>query len=126
MLPLLRSKFVPYRDRGLRWLIHSPIGRVQGSAGHPHAVRGFGSFDFEHAPECQLQLRLEAAESASLHTKTQVHQITSLMGEIPADDLVILCRDFNLPRTSFIYEELVTRNGSVDPLQHNPRPTYCP
>jgi hypothetical protein len=40
--------------------------------------------------------------------------------------LIVLCGDFNFPRASFLYEELVSQTRLTDPLQDDPRPTYRP
>ncbi len=44
----------------------------------------------------------------------------------PRDALVIVCGDFNFPRGTFLYDELLNRTGLHDPLAQDSRPTYRP
>lgn len=62
-------------------------------------------------------------------TKIQLDQVlhlASMIREQPTDALVIVCGDFNFPRHSFLYDELVRASGVIDPLAADPRPTYRP
>ena len=126
-LPLASKFFEPYRDRGLRWLItFSDWALYKGVL--------------------VTQLRIQELEILILNTHlnanysgdwrhnnplarvqhSQVQQLTHLVSQMPADALVILCGDFNFPRTAFLYEELTLQAGLTDPLLTDPRPTYRP
>jgi endonuclease/exonuclease/phosphatase family metal-dependent hydrolase len=56
----------------------------------------------------------------------QVRFLTSLVQAQPDEALVIVCGDFNFPRSTFLYEHLVRNAGLIDPLAEDPRPTYRP
>ena len=56
----------------------------------------------------------------------QVGQINEAVRSLPAESLVILCGDFNFPRNSFLYEELIASNDLLDLLAEDQRPTYRP
>jgi endonuclease/exonuclease/phosphatase family metal-dependent hydrolase len=58
--------------------------------------------------------------------RTQVRQLAAVVRAQPPDAVVVVCGDFNFPRRSFLYEELMARSGLHDPLAHDPRPTYRP
>ena len=62
-------------------------------------------------------------------TRIQLDQVKYL-GELihaqPNDAWVILCGDFNFPRHSPAYQQMVLQSGLVDAHADNPRPTYQP
>jgi len=122
-VPLIQRRFEPYLDRGLRFLITFADWAL-----------------FKGVLIVQLQIdfilntHLNANYSGDWHPKNplalvqrkQVQKISTLLDEIPAKALIILCGDFNFPRTSFLYEELVMQNRLIDSLNDDPRPTYRP
>jgi endonuclease/exonuclease/phosphatase family metal-dependent hydrolase len=63
---------------------------------------------------------------AALIQHGQVRQLADWVCAQPDDVLVVVCGDFNFPRGSYLYEELLVSSGLTDPLAHDPRPTYRP
>ena len=126
-LPLTRQAFEPYRDRGLRWLI--PFSDWALFKGVLVAQLQLGELDV-----LILNTHLNANYSGVWRPQNplartqdnQVRQLTRLVNELPAEALIILCGDFNFPRASFLYEELVSGCELTDPLLDDPRPTYRP
>lgn len=58
--------------------------------------------------------------------RDQVLHLADLVNAQPQEALVIVCGDFNFPRGTFLYDELLGKTGMVDPLSQDPRPTYRP
>jgi Endonuclease/Exonuclease/phosphatase family len=58
--------------------------------------------------------------------RDQVQHLARMVNQQPADALVIVCGDFNFPRGSFLYHELLAATGLEDPLAHDARPTFRP
>lgn len=56
----------------------------------------------------------------------QVQQVNQAIRSLPEESLVIVCGDFNFPRDSFLYEEMMAENDLFDPLADDQRPTYRP
>jgi endonuclease/exonuclease/phosphatase family metal-dependent hydrolase len=56
----------------------------------------------------------------------QVRHLAALVNQQPQDALVIVCGDFNFPRGTFLYDQLLSDSGLHDPLAEDPRPTYRP
>jgi endonuclease/exonuclease/phosphatase family metal-dependent hydrolase len=56
----------------------------------------------------------------------QIQFLATLVQVQPPEALVILCGDFNFPRTCWLYTELVRQGDLVDPLADDPRPSYRP
>ncbi len=54
----------------------------------------------------------------------QVRHLAELVCAQPADAVVIACGDYNFPRNTQMYRELISRTGFSDPLAEDPRPTY--
>ena len=126
-LPLARQRFEVYTDRGLRWLVtFSDWALYKGAL--------IVDLNIQELQIIVLNTHLNANYSGVWRRKNplahtqyqQVQQLTHLIEELPADALVILCGDFNFPRDSFLYEELVSQNRLSDPLSDDPRPTYRP
>ena len=126
-VPLIQQRFEPYLDRGLRFFItFADWALFKGVLLTHLSVDGLDIFI--------LNTHLNANYSGDWHLKNplalvqrkQVQRISVLLEEMPAKALIILCGDFNFPRTSFLYEELVTQNRLIDPMRDDPRPTYRP
>ena len=124
---LIQKRFEPYLDRGLRFLItFADWALFKGVLVVYLQIDGVDIF--------VLNTHLNANYSGDWHHKNplalvqlrQVQKLSALVEEMPAEALIILCGDLNFPRTSFLYEELVTQNGLTDPLRDDPRPTYRP
>lgn len=126
-LPLAWKRFEVYKDRGLRWLVtYSDWALYKGAL--------IAGLKVQELKIVIMNTHLNANYTGVWRRKNplahvqhkQVQQLTHLIEELPADALVIVCGDFNFPRDTFLYEELITQNGFSDPLSDNPRPTYRP
>ena len=126
-IPLMQKRFEPYSDRGLRFFITFADWAL---------FKGVlvAQLQIDELDIFILNTHLNANYSGDWHPKNplalvqfgQVQKISSLLEEMPAEALIILCGDLNFPRTTNLYEELVTKNGLIDPLRDDPRPTYRP
>jgi endonuclease/exonuclease/phosphatase family metal-dependent hydrolase len=56
----------------------------------------------------------------------QVNYLVELVHEQPKDAWVIVCGDFNFPRQSPAYPQMISQSGLIDALASDPRPTYQP
>ncbi len=56
----------------------------------------------------------------------QIAHLADMVNAQPRDALVIVCGDFNFPRGTFLYDELLSAAQLLDPLAEDPRPTYRP
>lgn len=126
-LPLHASRFIGYQNRGrplspgfADWALNKGVLvselTVQGRRvvilnTHLHANYA-GNWDPNHA-----MARIQ---------RDQVRHLVTLVREQPRDALVVVCGDFNFPRGSFLYDELLGEAGLDDPLANDPRPTYRP
>ena len=125
--PINRQQFELYKDRGLRLLItisdwalqkgmlvsHLQVGELEIVIVNTH-------LNANYSGDWRRENRLAMTQHK------QVQQLSRLLMVLPQDALIILCGDFNFPRTSFLYDELVTENHLIDPLQEDERPTYRP
>ena len=126
-VPLFQQRFEPYLDRGLRFFITFADWALFKGVLITH-------LQTDGMDVVVLNTHLNANYSGDWHHKnplalvqlSQVQKICALLEELPAEALIILCGDFNFPRTSFLYKELVTQNRLIDPLCEDPRPTYRP
>ncbi len=125
--PLERSRFAPYRQRG-HWLSPAVGDRLLDKGlltVHLH---------FHGLPVTVLNTHLNANYSGDWSPtnpfarvlREQVRQLAHWVRAQPQDNLVIVCGDFNFPRDSFLYAELLAESGLTDPLADDPRPTYRP
>lgn len=58
--------------------------------------------------------------------RRQLLQLAEVIARQPAEAVVIICGDFNVPRGSELYHEFVRAAGVLDPLANHMRPTYRP
>jgi len=56
----------------------------------------------------------------------ELTQIAALVNAQPADRLVIVCGDFNVPRGTWLYDALIADAALIDPLTGDQRPTFRP
>jgi len=126
-IPLIKQRFEPYLDRGLRFFITFADWALFKGVLIVH-------LQFDGMDVFVLNTHLNANYSGDWHPKNplafvqlrQVQKISALLEEISEEALTILCGDLNFPRTSFLYEELIEQNGLIDSLRDDPRPTYRP
>lgn len=126
-LPATDQRFEVYSDRGAwhsisfaDWALHKGIQSV--------------SFDVEGTPITVLNTHLNANYSGNWRSSNrltsilhrQVQQLNLAICALPEESLIIICGDFNFPRNSFLYEELLAQNDLFDPLAEDQRATYRP
>lgn len=58
--------------------------------------------------------------------RAQLLQLAELVAAQPADTLVLVMGDFNIPRGAWLYDEFLAVSGLCDPLAGDVRPTYRP
>jgi endonuclease/exonuclease/phosphatase family metal-dependent hydrolase len=58
--------------------------------------------------------------------RAQLRELAAMLQEVPADTLVIVAGDFNVPRGSWLYNELRRAAKLLDPLAAFHEPTYRP
>ncbi len=126
-VPLHTSHFVPYENRG-RML----------SAGFADWVLNKGvlvsQLELNGQTIVVMNTHLHANYRGQWHPENptsriqldQVLHLAAMVNEQPRDALVLVCGDFNFPRESFLYEELLNASHLRDPLAQDPRPTYRP
>lgn len=133
---------------GLVTLTRSPVERCdyhvfreRGSAASLHAAeryQGKGvlvtSLMIDTLPVVVLNTHLAANYAANWSytnpyakvERAQLRQVAEVVESLPHDALVIVAGDFNVPRHSWLYEELRAATGLIDPLAHDRTPTYRP
>ena len=123
--PMTHVSFEAYRDRGLRWLVtfadwalfkgvlitHLQLEDLQIIILNTHLNANYAGIWHRTNPLVITQSR-------------QVQQLTQLLQKLPGEALIIVCGDFNFPRESFLYEQLVSQNGLFDPLKNDAKPTF--
>lgn len=124
-LPFHDTHFTLYEERGIwytlglaDWLLHKGILRI--------ATR------VQTVPVIVLNTHLNANYDGDWHPKNrfargeqrQLQQLAALVAAQPAEALVVVAGDFNIPRGSWLYDEFLEASGLVDPLAGDPRPTY--
>lgn len=122
--PITQAAFTLYRDRGpwysTEWPLHKGILATQFHCG-PQTIVVLNTHIYANF------LGRWNPGSATAHIQLgQVRQLAEVVHSQPVDALVIVCGDFNFPRDSFLYGELIARGGLTDLLAGDPRPTYRP
>jgi endonuclease/exonuclease/phosphatase family metal-dependent hydrolase len=56
--------------------------------------------------------------------RAQLQQLAGIVAAQPADAIVLVAGDFNVPRGSALYREFIAASGLHDPLAGDLRPTY--
>ncbi len=56
----------------------------------------------------------------------QLHQLAGTVAQQPAEALVVVVGDFNIPRHSALYTDFLNHAGLTDPLAGDTRPTHRP
>jgi endonuclease/exonuclease/phosphatase family metal-dependent hydrolase len=126
-LPLVQHQFEVYQERGT-WL---SIGFADWAL-----YKGILSVNLEvdGLPITVMNTHMNANYSGIWHRanpmtqiqERQVQQLNRAIQLLPERALVIVCGDLNFPKTSFLYEELVSPNNLIDPLSGDERSTYRP
>jgi endonuclease/exonuclease/phosphatase family metal-dependent hydrolase len=125
--PLSQVSFLRYEAQGA-WYGPTLMDRLTGKGAlitrldqrglpiiviNTHLLANYGADWRQASPGAQDQQR-------------QLAQLAAWVRQQPADSLVVLCGDFNLPRGSWLYAEFVAASGMLDVLADDPRPTYRP
>lgn len=58
--------------------------------------------------------------------RAQLRELAEVVCSIPSDVILVVAGDFNVPRHSWLYEELRAATGLIDPLSDSSEPTYRP
>jgi endonuclease/exonuclease/phosphatase family metal-dependent hydrolase len=126
-LPIQSRVFTPYRDRGrwwslgfADWALYKGVLVTKVQIGK-HKVRVLNTH--LHA---NYNGSWAAANGLARIQHKQVKEIVSLVRSQPEDALVILCGDFNFPRQTSLYQELLSHANLVDTLAADDCPTYKP
>ncbi len=123
--PIIESRFVLYRERGLwytpalaDWILHKGalITRLQ----------------IDQLPVVVFNTHLTANYTGhwgrhnlfARHEWEQLQQLAELVNEQPANALVLVAGDFNIPRGSWLSDEFLKLTGLIDPLAGDHRPTF--
>lgn len=126
-LPITRHRFDVYQDRGAwhsisiaDWALYKGILSIHLNLDgqsivvlNTHMNANYSGVWLRENPLSRIQSR-------------QVDQLIQKIHSIPEDTLLIVCGDLNFPRSSFLYEELITGGRLVDPLVDDQRSTYRP
>jgi endonuclease/exonuclease/phosphatase family metal-dependent hydrolase len=126
-MPVTEQAYYVFRDRGSAASLHA-TERYQ-SKGVLQTTIGVG--------KCQvvvLNTHLAANYQANWGytnpyakvERAQLRQLAEVVQSLPEDLLVVVAGDFNVPRHSWLYEELCAATGLIDPLVEAIEPTYRP
>jgi endonuclease/exonuclease/phosphatase family metal-dependent hydrolase len=126
-LPFQQNEFLPFPNRGRLFSIGFADWALQKGV-------MVTAFDVEGQRVIVLNTHIHANylgkwdhdNSLAKIQSNQVQYLAEKARSQPDDALVIICGDFNFPRNSFLYEELVEISGFTDPLKDDTRPTYRP
>lgn len=123
--PITESRFVLYRTRGLwytpalaDWILHKGVL--------------FTHLQIDSQPIVLMNTHLTANYSGDWSPKnrfaqqewSQLQQLAELVNLQPADHLVMVAGDFNIPRGSWLSDQFLEQSGLIDPLAGNLQPTF--
>ena len=126
-IPITSNSFEPYRDRGLWYtpmlldklfykgmLINKLIwGNIPIVIINTHLLANFVGDWEQHG----IYARVEEKQSQQLAETVRVQ---------PADSIILVVGDFNIPRGSKLYHDFLAKSGLTDPLAGDTRPTLRP
>jgi len=126
-LPLVQHRFEVYQDMGTWYSLSFPDWAT-------HKGILLVNLEIEGLPVIVLNTHMNAnyygvwkrANPLAQIEHHQVQQLHQAIHALPNEALVIVCGDFDFPRNSFLYEELVAQNDLLDPLFDDQRPSYRP
>jgi endonuclease/exonuclease/phosphatase family metal-dependent hydrolase len=127
--PIHDWRFVLYDERGLwytpalaDWILHKGVlitNIAHDGLPHPIAVMNThltANYTGDWSPVSRF----------ARHEWEQLQQLAALVRAQPADSLVVVAGDFNIPRGSWLSEQFLAQSGLIDPLANDLRPTYRP
>jgi endonuclease/exonuclease/phosphatase family metal-dependent hydrolase len=114
---LYRSRQVPYAPALMDWLLHKGVLATR--------------FEYAGVPIVVLNTHMHANYSGVWDQKSryarveaeQLRQLAEIVRAQPSETLVVAAGDFNFPRGSWLYDELLHASGMIDPLAGDTRPT---
>jgi endonuclease/exonuclease/phosphatase family metal-dependent hydrolase len=125
--PIEHSEFVLFRERGLwftpaitDWILHKGVLITRLRLGDLLVVVMNTHLTANYTGDWSRNNLFAKQEYRELM------QIAELVHAQPANALVLVCGDFNIPRGSWLYESLLTFAGLTDPLAGDQRPTFRP
>lgn len=125
--PLHANKFVPYQNRGrpfgagiADWALNKGVLESTFSVG---GARVIVMNTHLHA---NYRGNWDEDDALTRIQRDQVYHLAEMVRAQPRDALVIVCGDFNFPRGTSLYRELVDAAELEDPLAEDTRPTYRP
>ncbi len=118
------TEFMLYRDRGLwytpavtDWILHKGILCTRMHCGTLTVVVLNTHLTANYRGDWRSDNRYTRNE------RCQLQQLAETVRAQPADSLVLVAGDFNVPRGSGLYHEFIADSGLVDPLAGNTQPT---
>lgn len=126
-LPLVQPVFTPFENRGelyspgfADYLLHKGVlATGLHASGQPLQVMNT-HLQANYAGDWRRDNRFARIQA------DQVQQLARLVRQQPPEQMLLVCGDFNFPRDSFLYRELLEQSGLTDPLAGHPRPSYKP
>jgi len=122
-IPLTKS-FEPYEDRGL-WYTPMLMDKIlyKGMLIHRHIWTGIPMFIINTHILANYVGDWERQGMYSRVEEKQLQQLAKTVRRQAADSIVIVVGDFNIPRGSRLYHDLLANSGLTDPLAGDTRPT---
>jgi endonuclease/exonuclease/phosphatase family metal-dependent hydrolase len=126
-LPIEHVQFTLYRDRG-RW--YTPA--IQDWILHKGALAT--NMTLDGVPIVVLNTHLTANYSGdwrrsnryAQHERSQLQQLAQIVNAQPAEALVAVVGDFNIPRGNWLYKEFLAESRLMDPMAGDRKPTFRP
>lgn len=126
-IPIKSKQFISYEERGL-W--YTPM--IMDKALHKGML--FTNFEWEKVPIMVINTHLLANyigdwERYGMYARIeekQLRQVAEIVRAQPAEAIILVVGDFNIPRGSKLYHDFLARSGLEDPLLGDTRPTHRP
>ena len=126
-LPIEATSYSTFRERGRTMSLHA-TERYQ-SKGILHISMMVGAQEvvvFNTHLAANYSARWTYTNPYAKVERAQLHEIADVVRAVPADKLVVVAGDLNVPRGSWLYHEFLLTAGLHDPLAGSPAPTYRP
>lgn len=125
--PMQASKFIPYQNRGrpfgagiADWALNKGVLESSFNIGAQRVIVMNTHLHANYRGDWNADYALTRIQ------RDQVQHLAEMVRAQPRDAVVIVCGDFNFPRGTSLYSELVEMGELEDPLAEDPRPTYRP
>lgn len=124
---VVKHEFLPFPNRG-KWLSigFSDWALNKGVLALYLAVQDYQVIVLNTHLHANYAGNWQPENSMAQIQKDQVNYLAEVVRAQPEDALVIVCGDFNFPRHTFLYDELLGHSGLSDLLVNDLRPTYRP